>query len=137
MEIMKTRRWDPMLFPFGKGFEDFFPGAEAMEFAPPLDLREVEDAFILNVELPGMKKEDINVTCENGVLRITGEKKLEETQKTGEFHRLERRFGRFIREVSLGREANVDMAEAMFKEGILSVRLPKMESAKPKRIELD
>ena len=137
MDIMKSRRWDPMVFPFGKGFEDLFRTPEAMEFAPPLDLREVEDAFILNMELPGMKKEDINVTCENGVLRITGEKKLEETQKAGEYHRLERRFGRFIRELSLGSEGNVEMAEAVFKDGILSIRLPKMESAKPKRIELN
>jgi len=139
MELMKTRRWDPQMLPFGKNFEDLFGSFQRpknLEFVPPLDLREIEDAFILNAELPGMKKEDITVSCEDGVLRISGEKSLEDVQKTGEFHRTERRFGRFTRELYLGKDADVDLAEAQFKNGVLSIRLPKKESAKPKRIEL-
>ncbi|MDJ0521452.1 MAG: Hsp20/alpha crystallin family protein [Planctomycetota bacterium] len=139
MELLKTRRWDPMAFPFGHALKDFWraPLDESIEFMPPMDLREVDDAFVLNAELPGMKKEDITVSCEAGVLRISGEKKLEAVQKKGDYYRAERRFGRFTREFFLGKEADVDLAEAQFKDGVLSIRLPKKESAKPKRIELN
>jgi len=138
MELMKPRRWDPLAIPFGLGLKDFWREAseDPTDFVPPMDLREVDDAFILNAELPGLKKEDINVSCEAGVLRISGEKKLEETQKKGDYYRAERRFGRFTREFYLGKDADVDLAKAQFKDGILSIRLPKRESAKPKRIEL-
>ena len=138
MDLMKTRRWDPLALPFGIGLKDLWRDAsdEPTDFAPAMDLREVDGAFVLNAELPGMKKEDINVSCEAGVLRISGEKKLEEVQKKGDYYRAERRFGRFTREFYLGKEADVDLAEAQFKDGVLSIRLPKKESAKPKRIEL-
>ena len=139
MELMKTRRWDPMAFPFGLGLKDFWrtPGDDATEFVPPMDLREVDGAYVLNAELPGMKKDEITVTCEAGVLRISGEKKLEDVQKSGDYYRAERRFGRFTREFFLGKEADLDHVEAQFKDGVLSIRLPKTESAKPKRIELN
>jgi HSP20 family protein len=136
MEPMTMRRWDPLAFPLG--LKDFWrtPIDETTEFVPPMDLREMDDAFVLNAELPGMKKDEITVSCEAGVLRISGEKKLEDVQKTGDYYRAERRFGRFTREFFLGKEADADHTKAQFKDGVLSIRLPKKEAAKPKRIEL-
>ncbi len=139
MEPLKKPRWDPLALPFGLGLKEYLraPMEDSMEFAPPMDLREQDDVFVLNAELPGMKKEDITVSCEAGVLRISGEKKLEEVQKEGDYYRAERRFGRFTREFYLGKDADPDGAEAQFEDGVLSVRLPKKASAKPKRIELN
>ena len=134
-DLMKPR-WDPLAFPFGLGLKDLWQ-KDSTAFVPPMDLREVEDAFVLNAELPGMKKEEITVSCEAGVLRISGEKTLEDVQKTGDYFRAERRFGRFAREFYVGKDADVDLVEAQFKDGVLSIRLPKKASAKPKRIELN
>lgn len=138
MEPKTLRRWDPFALPLGLGLKDFWrtPLDDSLEFVPPMDLREEDEAFVLNAELPGMNKDDITVSCEAGVLRISGEKKLEDVQKTGDYYRAERRFGRFTREFFLGKEADVDHIKAQFKDGVLSIRLPKKEAAKPKRIEL-
>jgi HSP20 family protein len=104
-------------------------------WAPALDLYETDDHIIAKVEAPGMKKEDFNVSIENGVLSISGERESEqETEKGG---RSERYFGSFARSVSLNSPVNTEAAKASYKDGILTVNVPKAEEARPKAIQVE
>jgi HSP20 family protein len=103
---------------------------------PPLDLRETPDAFVATVELPGMKREQIEVSVHDGVLSIAGERVQVEPAEGCCVYRSERRFGRFQRSVSLPKPVRADATKAVYREGILTVTLPKTEEAKPKQIEV-
>jgi HSP20 family protein len=115
-----------------------FAGDEKSGFsgwAPALDLYETDNDLIAKVEVPGMKKEDFNVSVENGVLSISGERKQDqEDAKSG---RSERYFGSFARSVSLNGPVNADAAKASYKDGILTVSIPKAEEARPKSIQVE
>jgi HSP20 family protein len=105
---------------------------------PVVDVRETKDALELKAELPGVSIDDVDVSVENGVLTVAGEKK-QEWQGGGEgsgFHVLERRFGRFERRFTLPRSVDSDKVSAHFDHGVLTVALPKVEKAKPRRIEV-
>ncbi len=106
-------------------------------WSPALDVYEQKDHFTVKTELPGLKREDIEVSMEDGVLSISGERKSEEKSDTAEVRRTERFFGRFQRTVSLPTPVNVAKIEAQYKDGILTVTLPKTEEAKPKRIAVN
>lgn len=105
-------------------------------WAPPLDFYEDKDGFVATTELPGMKKEDIAVSLEDGVLSISGERKTEETSKDAEVYRSERTFGRFLRTVALPSAVAADKVKASYKDGVLTIHLPKTEEAKPKQIDV-
>jgi len=107
-----------------------------LNVVPAVDLEETEDAFKISAELPGMTKKDIKITLENNVLSISGEKKAETEQKDKNYHRVERSYGKFHRAFELPGIVNRDQIEADYKEGILSVIVPKAEEAKPKQIEI-
>jgi HSP20 family protein len=128
------------LTPFGRLFEDFWPGRSGWEFArapvPALDISEDDDAFRVSAELPGMKKEDVKIQCENGVLAISGEKREETETKERNWHRTERRYGTFCRSITLPAGVDVERAEAKYADGVLEVVLPKAESAKPKTLKI-
>jgi len=105
-------------------------------WSPALDLWDDKDNFVVTVELPGMKKEDIGISVHDGVLTISGERKHEANQNEGETFRSERYFGKFQRSLTLPtRVANKDV-KATYKDGILTVTLPKAEEAKPRQIEV-
>jgi HSP20 family protein len=103
-------------------------------WSPALDVYDDKDAFSVSVELPGMKKEDINISVHNGVLTVSGERRHEQENKTGETFRSERYFGKFQRSVTLPAVVDVKNVMASYKDGILTINLPKAEEAKPKQI---
>ena len=111
------------------------PGA-GREWLPPLAVREEENAVVVEIELAGMKKEDFDISLENDTLTIAGERKAESTQAQGESFRSERFFGKFQRSITLPTAVQVESVRAAYKDGILSVTLPKAEEAKPKKIEV-
>lgn len=105
-------------------------------WTPALDLHEDKDNFVVKIELPGMRKEDINVSLHDGALSISGERKSEEKLEKNEVYRSERFFGRFQRTVTLPASVAADKIKAQYKDGILSVTLPKAEEGKPKQIDV-
>lgn len=104
-------------------------------FTPRYDLAETEAEYEVKVDLPGMKPEDVTVEVKNGNLWITGKKEEEKKEEGKTFHRVERRVGEFRRVIPLG-DVEVDKIKAEVHDGVLNVTLPKMEEAKPKRIEV-
>jgi HSP20 family protein len=105
-------------------------------WTPAVDLIENKDNVIVKAELPGMKREDIEVTLHEGALNIAGERKAEQKVEEGGLHRSERFFGRFQRTITLPAPVAVDKVKADYKDGILTVTLPKTEEAKPKQIDV-
>jgi len=105
-------------------------------WTPALDVYEDKDHFIVKAELPGMKKEDIEVSFHDGGLSISGERKSETTHEDAEVYRAERFFGRFQRTVTLPTPVAVDKGRAAYQDGVLTVTLPKTEEAKPKHIDV-
>ena len=109
----------------------FFEG-----WTPALDIYEDKDKYVAKAELPGMKKEDIDVSLEGDTLTISGERKQEEEKKEGDTYRSERYFGRFQRIVTLPAAVDANKIQATYKDGVLTVTVPKTEEAKPKQIEV-
>ncbi len=104
---------------------------------PLVDISEDEEAYFLVAEVPEVKKDDVKVTLENGVLTIRGERKFEKSERADKkYHRVERSYGYFARTFNLPNDADPGKVEASFNEGILQVRVPKNEAAKPKEIEV-
>lgn len=132
-------KWDP--FRDLSTIEDEFDRLTGRAFSrsawvPALDVRETEDLFEVTVDLPGMAPEDVSVTFESGVLTIGGTRQFsrEESQET--YHRIERSYGTFARQIKLPRTADTEKIEAAFDKGVLSVTVPKAEAAKPRTIEV-
>jgi HSP20 family protein len=114
-------------------------GQEAMtvtEWAPSVDIVEDDKEWLLKADLPDVKKEDVKVTVEKGVLTITGERKLEKEEKGRKYHRIERSYGNFLRSFTLPDAADGSKVNAEFKDGVLRVHLPKCEQARPKAVEV-
>jgi HSP20 family protein len=105
-------------------------------WAPALDVHEDKDKFTVNLELPGLKREDISVHLEDGSLIISGERKVETISEETEVHRRERYYGKFSRALTLPTAVAADQVKAAYKDGILTVTLPKAEAAKPKQIDV-
>lgn len=103
---------------------------------PAIDMHEDKDNLYVRVELPGMKKEEIEVSLHEGTLTISGERKRDTKQESGEVYRSERFFGRFQRTVMLPSAVASDKVKAQYKDGVLSITLPKTEEAKPKQIDV-
>jgi len=112
-------------------------GAPLLEaWGPTIDLFEDKEAVTVNAELPGLKREDIELNLRDGFLTISGERKREEKSETKELYRSERSWGRFQRTVSLPCEVEADKIKAAYTNGVLSVVLPKAEKAKPRQIPI-
>ena len=101
----------------------------ASEWAPAVDITEDDKEYLVKAELPGMKKEDVKVSVENGVVSICGERKFEKEEKTKKYHRVERSYGKFERSFTLPELADPAKVKAEYKEGVLTVHLPKSEKA--------
>jgi HSP20 family protein len=106
-------------------------------WSPAIDVHDEKDTLLVQVELPGMKKEDIDISLHEGVLTISGERKTEREEKEGETFRSERYFGKFQRSVTLPTQVDSAKVQATYKDGVLSVSLPKAETAKPKQISVN
>jgi len=105
-------------------------------WAPSVDIYENKDQIVLEAELPGMKPEDVNISIENNVLTIHGERKFEKKDEQDNFHRVERSYGAFTRSFTLPPTVASDSADAVFENGILRLTLAKREEAKPRRIDI-
>ena len=126
---MTIVRWDP-----GRDFGF----ATADTWMPPVDIYQTGDQeLVLKAELPDMSREDIDITVENFVLTIKGEKKFAEDVKQEQFHHVERRYGTFSRSFSLPQTVDAGRVSAEYKNGVLSVKLPLREEAKPRQIKVD
>lgn len=123
-------------------FGSFFPAMEKALISnrggwfPAMDLIEDKDQYVVKADLPGLKKEDIAVSCENGVLTIEGERRTDAEQKDKNFHRVERSYGKFMRSLNLGHGVDQSKIRAQYKDGVLELVLPKIEKAKPKAIDI-
>jgi HSP20 family protein len=106
------------------------------EWAPAVDITEDDKEWLVKADLPEVKKEDVKVTIENGVLTVTGERKLEKEEKNKKYHRIERSYGSFLRSFTLPDAADGSKVSADFKDGVLTVHLPKGEKARPKAVEV-
>ena len=106
------------------------------EWSPLVDISEDDKEYLIKAELPEVKKEDVKVTAEDGTLTIMGERKFEKEEKGKKYHRIERSYGNFTRSFTLPEAVKAEKVGAEFKDGILLIRLPKDERAKPKSIEV-
>ncbi|PWU19687.1 MAG: heat-shock protein Hsp20 [Verrucomicrobia bacterium] len=143
-----VRDWDPFreLEDFQNRLSSFFGsvpsrrgregGATFTEWSPAVDITEDTKEFLVKAELPEIKKEDVHVTVEGGVLTIRGERKYEKEEKGKRMHRVERSYGAFTRSFSLPEGADAARVRADFKDGMLYVHLPKSDKARPKEIEV-
>jgi len=119
--------------PFGDGGRE----SEFFGWAPAVDLYEDKDHLVVKAELPGLKKEEIEISLHEGSLIISGERKLESQDGEGESSRSERFFGRFQRALELPKPVNANAVKATYRDGILTVTLPKTEESKPKQISVN
>jgi HSP20 family protein len=106
--------------------------ARGFDWAPAVNISETEKAYVIKVDLPEVKKEDVKVTSENGVLAIEGERRQEKQEDGEKFHRVESVYGRFLRRFTLPEDAQEDQIEASFKDGALQVAVPKAAVKSPK-----
>jgi HSP20 family protein len=103
---------------------------------PAVDIQETDNEFVLKADLPDVKKDDVRVALENGVLTVEGERNREKEEKGKRFHRVERAYGKFVRHFTLPTEVDTPNVKAEFKDGVLNVHLPKAAEVKPKAIEV-
>jgi HSP20 family protein len=111
-------------------------GSFFSEWAPAVDVAETDKEYVIKADLPELKKEDVKVELLDGVLTVEGERKQEKEEKGKTFHRVERSYGKFVRRFALPTEVDSAKVQAEFKDGVLSVHLPKTAVAKPQAIEV-
>lgn len=143
---MQLTKWDPF-----REMEDVFDryskalswprlgASEIMtggDWAPRVDIAETEKEFIIKAEIPEVKKEEVKISVDNGILSIRGERKQEKEEKGKKFHRVERYYGNFTRSFTLPDSVDETKVEASFKDGMLNIQIPKSKKSKPKTIEV-
>jgi HSP20 family protein len=143
---MQLTKWDPF-----REMEDMFDrytralrwprrgSQEVMatgDWAPRVDIAETDKEFSIKAEIPEVKKEDVKVSVDNGVLTIKGERKQEKEEKNKKFHRVERLYGSFTRSFTLPDNVDENKIEASFKDGMLNLTIPKTAKTKPKAIDV-
>jgi HSP20 family protein len=106
------------------------------EWAPAVDIQETDKEYVIKAELPEVKKENVKVEMLDGVLTIEGERTQEKEEKGKKFHKVERAYGKFVRQFALPTEVEAAKVQAEFKDGMLNVHLPKSASAKPRSVEV-
>jgi HSP20 family protein len=112
-------------------------GVSTPAWAPALDIAERKDAYLVTVDLPGVKLDDLETTLEDGLLTIQGERHFTNDASDQNFHRVERRYGTFRRSITLPAHVMADEIEASIEDGVLQILVPKAEEAKPKRIQVN
>jgi HSP20 family protein len=152
--IMAIVRWNPMrdLMSMEREFNRIFNSLdrkfgfgesdrENEEFEnavwmPLTDILEDDNRYYLNIDLPGIKKEDVKINYTNGQLSISGERKMESEEKNTKYHRAERSYGKYYRSFTLPQKIKENEIDAEFKDGQLKISIPKSEEAKPKQLEI-
>jgi HSP20 family protein len=126
------------LFPRRRFFEDFFRGLPAAQrgFVPAVELSENDTRYTITVEIPGVRKEDVHVDLREGMLVIHGEKKSEREEKKERSRYVERSYGSFTRSFTLPPDADADRLDANFKDGVLTINIPRTEESKPRQIAI-
>ena len=142
---MRLKVWEPYrgLRPFHRDFERFFgwdpeqtEELNEANWSPKVDIYETQDNYVINAELPGLTKDQINIDVNDNTLTIKGEKKFEEKVEKDNYVRVERSYGTFSRSFVLSDNVNTEGITANYKEGVLELTLPKKEEAKPKEIKV-
>jgi HSP20 family protein len=118
---------------FGRSFLSWWP-MRGEEWLPTVDILEKEDSFVTQVELPGMRRDDIDISVTGNMLTISGERKLETEVNKGDYRRRERSYGRFSRSMNLPSNVDGDKIKASFEDGVLEIVLPKTAESKTKKI---
>lgn len=143
--INTLTRWEPMELAdvenrlsrfFGRRTTNGREDITIADWEPLADITEDDKEYVIKAELPDVKKEDVKVTVENGVLTIAGERKFEKEETKKKYHRVERAYGSFVRSFALPDLAEGDRIKAEFKNGMLMVHVPKSEKARTKQIEV-
>jgi HSP20 family protein len=111
-------------------------GMSLADWAPAVDVQETDGEYLIKADLPAVKKEDVRVEVEDGMLSVSGERKQEKEEQGKRFHRIERAYGRFERRLALPTEVDAKKIAAEFKDGVLHVHLPKSPTARPQAIEV-
>jgi HSP20 family protein len=145
---MAITRWRPfrdvvsIQDEMNKLFDDFFgrpiirtEWSEGV-WNPSVDVSEDKDNVIIKAEMPGMNKDDVKISIQDGVLTLKGEKRQEKEEKDKNYHRIERNYGSFCRSFQLPTSVKSDKVKASYKDGVLSIALPKTEEVKPKEIPI-
>lgn len=130
-DLMTLRREMNELF---EGFGSREPGQ--LVWAPSVNVREDDERITIEAELPGVSEEDVNVTLDDDMLTISGEKREEKRSEKEDYHLFERRYGRFERSFTVGRNLDPSKVEASFDNGVLRVVLPKPEDQRPRRVRI-
>lgn len=143
---MTLVRWQPQtLFDFDNDFDRFFEGfrnrwgnggSRAVAWHPSMDVSETEHAIVVNVDLPGLSREEIKVNVDRNVLTIHGEKRHESGKEEKRFLRMERTYGSFKRSFTLPSGVDTGKISAVYTDGVLTLTLPRTEEARPKEIEV-
>lgn len=143
MAVTKHNPFNPLEdFPTGlRLFEDtvsrLLSEPAARPWSPAVDIFEKENELVLKADLPGIEMKDIDIQIENGTLSLRGVRKYEHTAKDGGFHRVERGYGSFARYFALPETVDTEKVRADYKDGVLSVILPKKEVAKPRQVKIE
>src|SRR5579864_3921774 len=123
-------------------FQDFARPDEASEalvagnFVPAVDVYEDADKLVLKLEVPGIRREDLDIRVEGRTLTVKGERKFESEEKEENFHRIERRYGSFVRSFKLPNTVDAEKVEASYEKGVLKIMLAKRAEAKPRQIKV-
>ncbi len=139
---MSLIKWSPYknLISLPDEVDRFFNGfgldlnASDSVWSPTVDISETENQYEVNAEVPGLKKEDIKLSVEDNVLTLSGERKVEKETDKKNYHRIERVYGKFERSFRLPKEVDAENIKASYKNGVLTVHIPKTEAVKPKEI---
>lgn len=111
-------------------------GTSTGAWVPPMDIYETGDRFVVHVELPGIEPDSVDLSVEDNVLTVRGERRFYDEVNEESFHRVERRYGAFSRSLTLPQTADAERIEASFDKGVLTIGVPKVEQAKPKKIQI-
>jgi len=140
--LRRREEWDPFVSEFQKAVDRFF-GRSDVTFSeqqmrqPNLEISETDQEYLVKVEIPGIRKEDVTIDLHDGLLTVKGEKKEKKEEKTETCCYTERRYGRFERSISLEKKVDPEGVEATYNSGVLEVKLPKVEpEITTKRIEI-
>lgn len=112
------------------------PDGGFADWAPAMDVQETENEYLIKADLPDVKKEDVKVSVEDGILAVEGERRMDKEEKGKKFHRVERSYGKFVRRMTVPTDVDQQKVQANFKDGVLNVHLPKSTTAKPRTVEV-
>jgi len=142
---MNLTRWDPLreLDSLSSRMNQMFPvtvrrsdDATFADWAPAVDVQETDKEYLIKADLPEIKKDDMKIAIDEGVLSMEGERKQEKEEKNKKFHKVERIYGKFVRRMALPSDVDEGKVTAEFKDGVLNVHLPKAANAKPHSVDV-